>query len=301
MGVIMNIGQARNGDIEIAYESFGPEDGMPLVLIPGSGMQMVMFSVDLCTALVERGFRVVRMDNRDSGLSTRLDWYDNVPRGQRRRPYTIRDMADDVIAVIDALGAARAHLFGGSLGATIAQVAAIHHPRRIASLTLLSATPSTQLRVVRPNILTMIRMMNIMRRTVPDAKSAGQQWVDLMRLVGTPDPVEDDHWRAAGEIAHQRGTYPAGSLRHTKAFMAVGDLRPQLAALTVPTLVVQGKADPMQSWRAGKATADAIPGARFLLCPGIGHELPRAIWPSVIDEVTTLATSTTGDTSGFPS
>lgn len=254
---------------------------------------MVMWPLDLCTTLVERGFRVVRMDNRDSGLSTRLRQYDNLPRRRRPRAYSIRDMADDVIAVVDALGAASAHLVGGSLGATIAEVAAIHRPERVASLTLLSATPGAKLRLARPKIHTMIKMVKIMRRDVPDAEAAGQQWVDLMRLVGAPAyPLDEDHWRAAGSLAHERGTYPAGSMRHTKAFMRVGDLRPQLATLTMPTLVVQGQADPMQSWRAGKATADAIPGSRFLLYPGVGHDLPRAIWPAVIDEITALATAT---------
>ena len=289
----MVISKTRNGDIEIAYECFGSPGETPLLLIPGSGAQMVMWPVDLCTALVEHGFWVVRMDNRDSGLSTRLDWYDDLPRRQRRRAYAIRDMADDVIAVVDALGAARAHLVGGSLGATIAQLAAIHHPERVASLTLLSATPGTKLRLARPKIRTMIKMLKIMRRDVPDAEAAGQQWVDLLRLVGSPAyPLDEDHWRAAGKLAHERGSYPAGSLRHTKAFIAVGDLRPQLATLTMPTLVVQGKADPMQSWRAGKATAGAIPGARFLLYPGVGHDLPREIWPTVIAEIAALTIGT---------
>src|SRR5690349_645192 len=121
--MIMEIRKARNGDIEIAYETFGPADGRPLILINGSGMQMVMWPEDLCTALVDRGFFVVRMDNRDSGLSTRLTWHD----GKRRRAYEIRDMADDVLAVADAIGARRVHLVGGSLGASIAQVAAIQH------------------------------------------------------------------------------------------------------------------------------------------------------------------------------
>src|SRR5689334_17155426 len=113
----MSISKARNGDIEIAYERFGPPDGTPLVLIPGSGMHMVMWPEDLCLALVDRGFQVVRMDNRDSGLSTWLRRYD----GRRGRAYTLTEMAGDVIAVVDAIGADRAHLMGGSLGAMIAQ------------------------------------------------------------------------------------------------------------------------------------------------------------------------------------
>ena len=278
----MEIRKARNGDVEIAYECFGSPDGLPMILIPGSGMQMVGWPEDLCTALVDRGFYVVRMDNRDSGLSTWLTQYD----GRRGRAYTIRDMADDVIAVADALGASSVHLVGPSLGATIAQVAAIHHADRIASLTLLSAVSGAKLRLARPRIGTIIKMMRLMRRHPQDADAAGRQWVELMRLVGSPDhPVDEVHWYAAGKLAYERGSYPRGDMRHTRAFMGARDLRRQLATLTVPTLVVQGEADPMMSWRAGKAVADAIPGAKFLLLPGVGHELPRAVWPLFLDEV----------------
>lgn len=285
----MDIRTARNGDVEIAYECFGSPEAMPLLLIPGSGMQMVMWQMDLCTALVERGFQVVRMDNRDSGLSTRLRQHD----GRRGRAYTLTDMADDVIAVVDALGAPRAHLMGGSLGAMIAQVTAIHHPERIASLILLSSLSGSRLRLARPKIRTIIKMMRIMRGEAPDAEAEGQRWVDLMRLVGSPAyPVDEAHWRSAGKLAYERGIYATGSMRHVRAQLAARDLRPQLATLAIPTLVVQGAADPMMSWRAAKITADAIRGARFRLYPGVGHDLPREIWPDVLDEITALATAT---------
>ena len=121
------------------------------------------------------------------------------------------------------------------------------------------------------------------------ASSRSSRLAMWLRLIGSPAyPIDEQHWRTAGRIAHQRGIYPAGSMCHTAAFMGAGDLRPRLAKLTMPTLVVQGEADPVQSWRAGKATADAIPGARFLLLPGVGHDLPREVWPTVIDEIRSL-------------
>jgi pimeloyl-ACP methyl ester carboxylesterase len=278
----MSISKAHNADIEIAYERLGPPDGTPLVLIPGSGAQMVMWPQDLCTALVDRGFHVVLMDNRDSGLSTWLRQYD----GRRGRAYTLTEMAGDVIAVLDAIGARRAHLMGGSLGAMIAQATAIRYPERVSGLILASAMCGAKLRLARPKIRTIIKMMKIMRGTSPDAAAEGQRWVDLLRLVGSPAyPLDEAHWRAAGALSFERGIYPAGSLRHTRATMAARDMRPQLATLTIPTLVVQGEADPMMSWRSAKITADAIPGARFHLYPGVGHDLPREIWPEVLDEI----------------
>jgi pimeloyl-ACP methyl ester carboxylesterase len=284
--MIMEIRKARNGDIELAYECIGSTDGQPLILINGSGMQMVMWPEDLCRALVERGFFVVRMDNRDSGLSSRLTQHD----GKRRRVYELRDMADDVLAVADAIGARRVHLMGGSLGASIAQVAAVHHADRIASLTLLSAAAGAKPWLARPKIRTVLKTMKLMRVPAPDADAAGRQWVELARIVGGSDhSVDEAHWYAAGKLAYERGLYPQGSVRHTLAHLAVKDLRPQLAKLEVPTLVVQGEADPMMSWRAGKIVADAIPGAKFLLLPGVGHELPRTVWPMVLDEIAAVA------------
>lgn len=281
----MSICKARNGDVEVAYERLGPPDGTPLLLIPGSGMQMVMWPEDLCAALVARGFPVVRMDNRDSGLSTWLRHHD----GRRGRAYTLDDMAADVIAVADAIGARRVHLLGGSLGAMIAQVTAINHPDRVGGLVLTSASCGSKLRLARPRVSTIIKMMRIMRGDPPDANAAGQRWVDLQRLLGSPAyPIDEAHWRTAGERAHERGTYPAGSMRHTLAQLAARDLRPQLATLEIPTLVVQGRADPIMSWKAAKITADAIPGARFLLYPEVGHDLPREIWPEVLDEIAAI-------------
>lgn len=283
---------ARNGDVEIAYDCMGPPDGTPMILIPGSGMQRVMWMPGLCQALVERGFRVVRMDNRDSGGSTRLTGYDSRP-WYRLKAYSIGDMADDVIAVVDALGVERAHLFGVSLSAVIALVAASRHPDRVASVTVQSAVPGTRPWQARPKLGTAMKMLRIMRGDSPDAAAEGRRWVALFRLLGSPGyPLDEEQWHNAGKLLFEAGGYAKGSARHTAAYAGAGDLRPALAKLTVPALVVQGRDDPLQSWRAGKAVADAIPGARFLLLPGVGHDLPREVWPTVLDEITAMTKST---------
>jgi pimeloyl-ACP methyl ester carboxylesterase len=287
----MAIKKARNGAIEIAYEYFGSPEGTPLLLINGSGMQMVMWPVDLITALVERGFQVVRFDSRDSGLST---WLTDV---RKRRAYGLRELAGDVIAVMDDLGWSGAQLLGGSMGGLIAQNVAIHHPDRVTGLTLLFCGAGSKLRLAKPKFRTVLKAVRLMSRKVPDAEAYGERWVTLMHLVGTP-PIDEDHWRTAGRVAYQRGLYLPGNARHTLAEMGAGDLRPRLAELTMPALVVHGEADPMQSWKAGKIVADSIPGARFMLVPGMRHDLPRTIWPEVIDAMCGLASPGTPAGSG---
>jgi pimeloyl-ACP methyl ester carboxylesterase len=202
----------------------------------------------------------------------------------------MREMADDVIAVADALGSERVHLLGGSLGATIAQATAIHHPDRVASLTLYCAAPGGAPWLNRPNLWTALKMLRLMNGASPEAAAEGQRWVDLHHLLGSPAyPVDEAHWRRAGALAFERGINGAGSLRHSAAYFRAWDLRSQLARLDLPTLVVQGANDPLQSWRAGRATAKAIPGAKFLLLPGVGHDLPMEVWPTILDEVVAMA------------
>lgn len=287
----MEIRTARNGDIEIAYECFCSPNDPPIVLLAGIAMQMVMWPVDLCTALADRGLQVVRMDYRDYGLSTKLTHYDDLPWYRRGRAYTLWDVADDVIAVVDALGHGRAHLLGASVGGAVAQVTAIRHPDRVASLALLFPAPGSlrPLHVTRPNLRTFLKVRKVMRGVSPDADAEGQRWVDLFHLLGSPAyPSEDDHWRAAGRVAFERGVYPPGLARQGAALLSVGDLRPRLAALTMPTLVVQGRLDQFASWRTGRMIADAIPGARFRLFDDMGHALPRALWPTVLDDIAAL-------------
>lgn len=295
----MGIEKARNGDVEIAYESIGSPDGIPLLLIMGSGGQMVMWHNDFCAALAERGFHVVRMDNRDAGLSTHLRQFDNARRPLRRPAYTLDDLADDVIAVVDALGWSGAHLVGASFGGLIAQKAAVRHPDRVRSLTSMSSSASTSFRLNRPKLGVIIKMFKIMRRDAADRDAEGEKWVALQRLVGSPAyPVDEEHWREAARLAYDRGINPAAGPRQIAATLASGDRRRELSAVRVPALVIHGEADPLYSMRAARATAEAIPGARFVSYPGVGHDLPREIWPSVIDEISALALRADGVTSG---
>ena len=286
----MGIEKARNGAVEIAYERFGAVDAKPLIWLNGAGAQMVMFWDELCAALVEQGFQVVRMDTRDTGLSTHLTQYD-VPRRQRPPRYTLRDLADDVIAVFDDLGWSGAHVAGMSEGGTIAQAVATYHPDRVRSLTSISSTPTPSLRVNRPKLRTNLRIFSLMRRKSADRDAEGQKWVDLFRLAGSPVyALDEDHWREAGRLAYDRGLNPAGDGRLSATLFAAGDRREELASVRAPTLVMHGDADPMASPCAGRATADAIPGARFVCYPGMGHDLPRELWPDVLEEITALAT-----------
>jgi pimeloyl-ACP methyl ester carboxylesterase len=168
----------------------------------------------------------------------------------------------------------------------LAQAVACAQPDRASGLVSLLSTPTPSLRINRPKIWTVLRMIKVMSGKSADRDAEGQRWVDLFRLMATKDyPADDDHWRAAGRLAFDRGRHPVGAMRHSAALRAVGDRRAELATLRIPALVVHGSLDQLISTRAGRATADAIPGARFLLVPGMGHQLARPVWPMVLDEI----------------
>jgi pimeloyl-ACP methyl ester carboxylesterase len=281
----MSIEMARNGEVELAYEVFGPPTGTPLLLIMGSGGQMVMWPEEWCQALVDRGFQVVRMDNRDKGLSTHLSQYDKLPRKQRPA-YTLSDMADDVVAVFDALGWSSGHLMGGSLGALVAQVTAFRHPDRVRSATLQSLGPSQSIRVVRPRLRTALRVVRAVSGTSKNRDDEGEKWARAFSAMASPVlPGDVAHWREAGRIAFDRGLNPKGDARHFLAGLATGDRRSQLSEITCPIVVIHGKLDGMVHWKAGRATADAIPGAKFVLYPEMGHVPASTQWPAIMDEI----------------
>jgi pimeloyl-ACP methyl ester carboxylesterase len=273
------MGKARNGDVTLDYQSIG--SGTPLLLLMGAGAQQVMWPRHFLAALAERGCQAVTMDLRDDGLSTQL------ADGVR---YTARDIADDVVAVFDALGWSTGIVLGASMGGAFAQATAIHHPDRVRGLISVSSNPGTSLWLNRPRIGAMLRLYRVMSRRCADRDAEGRRWVDAFRVIGSPAyPLDVDHWRTAGRLAHDHGRNPRGQLRQFAAARSPRDRRPQLAELRVPTLVIHGEADPMVSIRAGRATAAAIPGARFVSYPGMGHDLPRELWPAMIDEITALA------------
>jgi pimeloyl-ACP methyl ester carboxylesterase len=246
----------RNGDVEIAYETFGSAPGRPLLLIHGAGAPMPGWPEEFCAALVERGFHVARCDNRDAGRSSRAT-----------RPYTVADMATDGLSVLDALDWPAAHIVGVSLGGMIGQVMAARHQDRVLSLTSMCSAPDASLRRTRISVL--VRFAALNRRKPSGPEAAGERLVKLLRLVGsTGHPQDEDSVRRIGSEGHAHRTDLAAGRRQAAAARASGDRRAELSTITAPTLVVSGDADPLQPPRAGKATADAIPGRDSSATPG---------------------------------
>lgn len=272
----------RNGDVELAYELVHHAPGSPMLLVCGNFTQVVHWPGELLDGLAARGFQAALFDNRDSGRSTHHD---------DGRSYTLRDMADDAVAVLDALGWPSAHILGVSLGGMIGQVMAVHHPDRVRSLTSVSASPAWKLRVMRPRWRTLVKIIAVAGKPAKDRDAGIEQTVRLFRLLmSTPEYPVDEQWlREVTERAYDIDAYDfKAGMRQQAAAKASGDRRGELAQVQVPTLVVHGDRDPMQSPHAGRATAEAIPGARLRTLPGVGHAPPVEIWPRVIDELCEL-------------
>jgi pimeloyl-ACP methyl ester carboxylesterase len=287
---------ARNGAIDIVYETMGPDQNEPLLLIMGTAGQLITWPDGFCQGLVDRGFRVARFDNRDSGLSTRLTEH-GTPNQLRMlfspasaAVYTLHDMAADAVAVLDDLGWPAAHVVGMSQGGAIAQTMAAEFPERVLSLTSIASQPAP--RIGQPSPRDLIKVIRIANpRRVKTADDAGQYTVDLQRIVGSPAyPADEAELRAKGRSGYERGGLDMAAVqRQTAAIAASGDRRSALATVRVPTVVIHGEDDKMIRLVAGRATADAISGARFVTFPGMGHELPAPLWSSIIDEIAAVA------------
>lgn len=286
---------ARNTDIVLAYETFGPPGGEPLLLISGTGAQMLIWPEGFCAALVGRGFRVARFDNRDTGLSTHLTgapapgWLTAMLRPSAA-PYRLADMADDALAVMDALGWPDAHVVGASLGGMIAQALAIRHPGRVRTLTSIMSTPSARIATM-PTLAAIRALAQAAGTPVTSPDQAADRAVALKRIIGSPGyPLDEDMVRDIAARSFQR--HPDAEQderddqRQRAAVIASGDRRRALAGLRIPALVIHGEQDPVIRPRGGRATARAIPGARLVTYPGMGHDLPAALWPSIVGEIT---------------
>ena len=280
------------GPVEIAYETFGEPTGRPLLLVMGLGTQMLAWHEEMCASLVGRGFHVVRFDNRDIGLSTHLhdapppDVMAALGGDTSSASYTLEDMADDTVGLLDGLGLTDpVHVVGASLGGMIAQTMAIRHRSRVASLTSIMSTPALS---IGPPTQEAVATLFAPPATTRD--EAVQRALTTYRVIGSPGYPLDEQWlsRIAGE-AYDRGHDPLGVARQLMAIHASGDRTPALRELDVPTLVVHGEDDPLIQVEGGRATAAAVPGAELLVVPGMGHNLPRGLWPQLVDAISALA------------
>ncbi|MGB7796618.1 MAG: alpha/beta hydrolase [Pseudonocardiaceae bacterium] len=281
---------ASNG-IEIAYETFRAPGDRPLLLVMGLGGQMLAWHPELCAALAAEDFFVVRYDNRDVGLSTHL--HDAPPpnldaaRGGdfSSASYRLEDMANDAVGPLDALGLDRAHVVGASLGGMIAQTMAITHPDRVHSLTSIMSTPEIGIGSATPATLAALPAPPPTSRA-----EALEQTVGIFKIIGSPGYPQDEAWvRELAGQSYDRGFDPAGMARQQLAIYASGDRTAALAHVTTPALVVHGQADPLIQLSGGQATAAALPDAELLVLPGMGHDLPRGIWPRLVAAISRLA------------
>ncbi|MDN5858658.1 MAG: alpha/beta hydrolase [Pseudonocardia sp.] len=282
--------QARNGAVELAYERHG-SGGEPLLLVSGLGVQLTFWPDGLLAEFTRAGFDVARFDNRDVGRSTALTSL-GVPSLARMltRPrsaarYLLSDMAADAVAVLDALGWESAHVFGASMGGMIAQTLAIEQPSRVRSL--ISVMSTTGPRIARPHLRAALALATPPART---PEESAERVVNTFRTIGSPGyPLDEDYLRAYGREAFRRGRDPHGGRRQLAAILASPDRAAGLAGVTVPTLVLHGEQDPLVPVSGGRATAAAVPGARLVTFPGMGHNLPRELWPQVAAEAAALA------------
>jgi len=264
---------AVNGDCRICYETLGDPGDPALLLVAGLGNQLVTWHPELCSSFVDRGFFVVRFDNRDCGLSTIYADGDE---------YTLRDMAADAVAVLDDLGIDRAHVFGHSLGGMIAQVLAIDHPDRVATLTVLS-TSTGNWDYGKP---TDEALAAVSRPAAAGLDETIEQDVANRRIWASPSWFDEDDVRAQFRAAYQRSFTPGSSLRQLAAITRAPDREDALRAITAPTLVMHGTLDPLVAIDGGERLASLVPGAEFLPIDGLAHDLPVQVWQQVISVLT---------------
>jgi pimeloyl-ACP methyl ester carboxylesterase len=279
---------AKANGIEIAYETFGDPADPPLLLVMGLAAQMILWDEELCRMFVERGFHVIRFDNRDVGHSSHVKGGPK-PRllramaGITRNPhYTLEDMADDAFGLLDHLRIEAAHVVGASMGGMIAQTMAIQRPERVLSLASIMSTTGN-----RRAGLPRLRAFGLLLRRAPRDRDAYVEYVvRVFKVIGSPGFDRDEDWlRELAGKEYDRGVDRGGPARQLVAIQASGDRTEALAGVRVPTVVIHGLEDPLIPPRAGRATGRAIPGAELVEIEGMGHDLPRELWPRIVDHV----------------
>ncbi len=277
--------------ITVEYAETGPRDAPVILLIMGLGMQLIAWPQSFCDGLAARGFRVVRFDNRDVGHSTPMPAGSLATASMMARaffglpvrpPYTLIDMARDALGLLDALGIARAHVVGASMGGMIAQILAIEHPERVKSLTsIMSTTGDRKLPGPKAKVL-----RALLRPRPRDRAAAVRRGMEMFRLIaGSGYPPADAELRAVVERAVQRSYRPGGVARQLIAIHAAPSRVQALRRVHAPTLVLHGSDDPLVPVAGGEDTAANIPGARLRIVPGMGHFLPEALVPLLVEEI----------------
>lgn len=270
--------RAKNGAVEIEYETFGDDRPETVLLVNGLGSQMTRWPVAFCQKLVARGYRAIRFDNRDTGLST---W--------PTERYTVHDMAADGVAVLDAVGVERAHIAGVSMGGMIVQKIAIDFPERVLSMTSIMSAPGAQ-----GTLMSTPEASAVLNVPPPDPEADFEafiaQGMKNARTIGSPGyPWADDELRERCISEYRRAFNPAGVARQRAAIMADGDRTPDLRRLNIPTVVLHGADDPLVQPIGGEATAAAIPGAELRIVPGMGHDLRPGLYDIFIDAIASAA------------
>jgi pimeloyl-ACP methyl ester carboxylesterase len=287
---------SANG-ITIEYEDFGAKDAPPMLLIMGLGAQLTLWPMELVEELVARGYRVIRYDNRDIGLSTKFESA-GVPNmatlmmalmtGKKPSvPYTLDDMSADAVGLLDALGIKAAHIVGASMGGMIAQNVAADYPGHTLSLTsIMSTTGNPAIPPAKPDAMAVLT--NRPTSTDPDVLLAFS--VNAARVIGSPAyPANEERLKTRVRADLARSFSPTGIARQMGAILASGDRRAKIANVKAPTLVIHGEADPLVPLEGGKDTAATIEGAKLLTIPGMGHDLPLELVEQIAGAIAGIA------------
>lgn len=281
--------KANLNNIEIEYETIGDPISKPLLLIAGLGSQMLAWSDEMCESLANRGFFVIRFDNRDVGLSTKfedaglpnfVEINTAYARGEIPEvPYTLEDMADDAVGVLDALNVDKAHICGASMGGMIAQILAYRHPSRVLALTvIMSTTGNPNLPQAKPEIMAQFFA------PVPSEREAHiEELVKRDSLIHGTFAYDEDQGRDYRTKEYDRSYYPEGIARQLAAMAVPGNIKTKISAIQAPTLVIHGREDPFNSIEAAKEIAATILGAELMILDGMGHSFPHEAIPHIIN------------------
>jgi pimeloyl-ACP methyl ester carboxylesterase len=286
-----------NDEVDIYFEDMGNPGDPPVLLVMGLGAQLLLWRNGFCEKLVNQGYRVIRYDNRDVGLSSKLHgqraggaFVPNLLRSYVGRPspsvYTLEDMADDAAALVDHLGLDRTHVVGASMGGMIAQIFAARYSQKTNALGIIfSSNNSALLPPPAPRAL-----LSLITGPPPNSPRdvIVENAVRVGKILGSPGyPLSDEQARANAIEAYERAHYPQGIARHFSAILGSGSLKRYDRQITAPTVVMHGRADKLMRPSGGRSIASAIPNARLVLFDGMAHDLPEALWDDIVGELKT--------------